>query len=296
MLVLWVASLIAFVILNAAPGDAAQALIGENASESQLQALREAMGLDRPLLARYAGYLSGVLRGDLGESLISGRPVAQLVGERFVSTLILSAAAALIASVLGRLAGLGAAAHQGSWAELGLMSLMALMLSVPGFVLALLFTMVFSLKLRLLPVAGGGALAHMVLPALTLAVPMLAMVARLSRSSVLDAARADYVLTAHGKGAPERTVWNRHILKNAVIPVMTIVGLHFGHLLGGAFVVETIYGWPGLGRLIVQAVFDKDYPLILGAVLLLAVIYQLFNLLVDIGQGLLDPRVGGEAV
>lgn len=296
MLVLWVASLIAFVILNAAPGDAAQALIGENASESQLQALREAMGLDRPLLARYAGYLSGVLRGDLGESLISGRPVAQLVGERFVSTLILSAAAALIASVLGLLAGLWAAAHQGSWAELGLMSLMALMLSVPGFVLALLFTLVFSLKLRLLPVAGGGSLAHMVLPALTLAVPMLAMVARLSRSSVLDAARADYVLTAHGKGAPERTVWNRHILKNAVIPVMTIVGLHFGHLLGGAFVVETIYGWPGLGRLIVQAVFDKDYPLILGAVLLLAVIYQLFNLLVDIGQGLLDPRVGGEAV
>jgi len=296
MLVLWVASLIAFVILNAAPGDAAQALIGENASESQLQALREAMGLDRPLLARYAGYLSGVLRGDLGESLISGRPVAQLVGERFVSTLILSAAAALIASVLGLLAGLWAAAHQGSWAELGLMSLMALMLSVPGFVLALLFTLVFSLKLRLLPVAGGGSLAHMVLPALTLAVPMLAMVARLSRSSVLDAARADYVLTAHGKGAPERTVWNRHILKNAVIPVMTIVGLHFGHLLGGAFVVETIYSWPGLGRLIVQAVFDKDYPLILGAVLLLAVIYQLFNLLVDIGQGLLDPRVGGEAV
>ena len=296
MLVLWVASLIAFVILNAAPGDAAQALIGENASESQLQALREAMGLDRPLLARYAGYLSGVLRGDLGESLISGRPVAQLVGERFVSTLVLSAAAALIASVLGLLAGLWAAAHQGSWAELGPMSLMALMLSVPGFVLALLFTLVFSLKLRLLPVAGGGSLAHMVLPALTLAVPMLAMVARLSRSSVLDAARADYVLTAHGKGAPERTVWNRHILKNAVIPVMTIVGLHFGHLLGGAFVVETIYGWPGLGRLIVQAVFDKDYPLILGAVLLLAVIYQLFNLLVDIGQGLLDPRVGGEAV
>lgn len=296
LLVLWVASLIAFVILNAAPGDAAQALIGEGASESQLQALRDAMGLDKPLLARYAGYLAGVLRGDLGDSLISGRPVAQLVGERFVSTLALSAAAALIASALGLLAGLWAAAHQGSWAELVLMSLMALMLSVPGFVLALLFTLVFSLKLRLLPVAGGGSLAHMVLPALTLAVPMLAMVARLSRSSVLDAARADYVLTAHGKGAPERTVWNRHILKNAVIPVMTIVGLHFGHLLGGAFVVETIYGWPGLGRLIVQAVFDKDYPLILGAVLLLAVIYQLFNLLVDIGQGFLDPRVGGEAV
>jgi ABC-type dipeptide/oligopeptide/nickel transport system permease component len=297
LLVLALASLIAFAILDAAPGDAAEAMVGESASEDQLQALRAGLGLDRPLLARFIDYLAGAaLRGDLGKSLVSGRPVAQMIGERFRATLVLAVAATALASAVGVAAGLWAARRRGSPADLAVMAGMALGLALPGFGLAMIFTLLFSLKLRLLPVAGGGTPAHLVLPALTLAIPLAAFVARLTRASLLDAARAEYVLAAHARGVPAGRVWSRHVLRNALVPVVTLVGLHFGHLLGGAFVVETVYGWPGLGRLIVQAVFDKDYPVILGAVLLLAVIFQVFNLAVDLAHGLLDPRVGSEAV
>ncbi len=296
LLVLLVSSLVAFVILDAAPGDAARTLVGESASQADLQVVRHQMGLDSPLLTRYLRYLSGLPRGDLGKSLISGRPVSEMIGERFLYTLDLALVATLFATSLGLLIGIMAAAHQGSWIDLGLMALMSVGIAVPGFGLAMLFTLIFSLKLRWLPVAGGGDLAHLALPALTLGVPLLAVVARLSRSSLLDAAQADYVLAARAKGLTGRVVWRKHILRNALIPVVTLVGLNFGHLLGGAFVVETIFGWPGLGRLIVQAVFDKDYPVILSAVLLLALIFQLFNLVIDLAQGWLDPRVGSEAV
>lgn len=297
LLVLVLASLIAFTILDAAPGDAAHSMVGESASEAQLQALRAELGLDRPLPARFLDYMMGViLRGDLGRSLISGRPVAQMISERFLATLALALAAVAAAVGAGGAAGMWAAARQGSLADLAVSTGMALGLALPGFGLAMLFTLLFSLKLRLLPVAGGGTPAHLVLPALTLAIPLVAVVARLTRSSMLDAMRAEYVLAAHARGVPGKRVWRRHVLRNALVPVVTMVGLHFGHLLGGSFVVETIFGWPGLGRLIVQAVFDKDYPVILGAVLLLAVIFQLFNLAIDLAHGLLDPRVGSEAV
>lgn len=296
VLVLVLASLVAFAILDTAPGDAAQTMIGESASQAELAALRSRLGLDQPLLERYLRYAGGALRGDLGQSLISSRPVTEIIGERFANTLALALVSTLFATTLGVLIGTAAAAHQGSWADLGLMALTALGISVPGFGLAMLFTLLFSLKLHLLPVAGGGTLAHLVLPALTLGIPLAAMVARLSRASLLDIARADFVLVAHAKGLPAKTVWHKHILRNALIPVITLVGLNFGHLLGGAFVVESIFGWPGLGRLIVQSIFDKDYPVILGAVLLLALIFQLFNLLIDLAHGFLDPRVGREAL
>lgn len=296
LLVLLLASLVAFVILNAAPGDAAQAMIGESASAEQLQALREQLGLDQPLHIRYLRYLSSAVRGDLGESLVSGRPVTAVIGERFVHTLVLACVATLLAACMGILIGTAAATRRGSWLDLTLMGLASVGLAAPSFGLAMLLTLVFSLKLRLFPVAGGGTPAHLVLPAITLALPLLAVVARITRASLLDAADADYVLTAHGKGQRPRKIWNRHILRNALIPVTTMIGLHFGHLLGGAFVVETIFGWPGLGRMLVQAVFDQDYPVILGAVLLIALLFQLFNLLIDLAHGLLDPRVGSEAV
>jgi peptide/nickel transport system permease protein len=156
--------------------------------------------------------------------------------------------------------------------------------------------LIFSLRLRLVPVVGSGTAVDMILPAITLALPMMAVIARLTRSSVLDAARADYVMTAHGKGVPGRKVWRRHILKNALVPVVTMIGLNCGHLLGGTFVVETIFSWPGLGRMIVQAVFEKDYPVILGSIVLLALIFQICNLMIDLAHGVLDPRVGSEAV
>ncbi len=297
LLVLVLASLIAYAILDVAPGDAAMVMVGESASEEQLAALRTELGLDRSFGARFFDYLLGVgLRGDLGQSLVNGRPVAEVIGERFMATLILALVATLAACAVGMAAGMWAAARPGSLADLSMMAGMALGLALPGFGLALLLTLLFSLKLRLLPVAGGGTPAHLVLPALTLAIPLAAVVARLTRSSMLDEAKAGYVLAAHARGVPAKRVWRRHVLRNALVPVVTLVGLHFGHLLGGAFVVETVFGWPGLGRLIVQAIFDKDYPVILGAVLLLAVIFQMFNLVVDLLHGVLDPRVGGEAV
>ena len=296
LMVLVLASLVAFTILDFAPGDAALIMVGESASAEELAVLRQELKLDQPLMMRYLGYLSGVVQGDLGRSLINGRPVTDMIGERFVSTLKLAFAATVLAASAGLLLGIWSAAHYGRLSDLGIMLLSSLGLAVPGFGFAILLTLVFSLKLRLLPVAGGGTPAHMILPMLTLAAPMAAVIARLSRASLIDVSRAEYVLAARAKGVSERVVWHKHVLRNALVPVITMLSLNFGHLLGGAFVVETIFGWPGLGRMLVQAVFDRDYPLILGSVLLLAVIFQVFNLLVDLAHGVLDPRVGSEAV
>lgn len=296
LIVLILASLVAFTILEFAPGDAALIMVGESASEQELLELRQQLHLDQPFLIRYLDYLSGVAHGDLGQSLINGRPVTEMIGERFASTLKLATAATALAACVGLMLGIWSAAHYGRLGDLGVMVVSALGLAVPGFGIAILLTLVFSLKLRLLPVAGGGTPAHLVLPVMTLAMPMAAVISRLSRSSLIDISKSEYVLAAHAKGVPARMVWHNHVLRNALVPVITMLGLNFGHLLGGAFVVETIFGWPGLGRMLVQAVFDRDYPLILGSVLLLAVIFQIFNLLVDLAHGVLDPQVGSEAV
>lgn len=296
LLVLVLASLIAFSVLHGTPGDAAQAIAGDAATAEELAALRADMGLDQPLLVRFAAYMGGVVQGDLGSSLMSGRPVAQMIGERFAKTLLLACVATCLAVACGLVLGMAAAFHHGSWLDLAVMSTAAMAISVPSYGMAVLLTLLFSVKLRWLPVAGGETFAHMVLPALVLALPMVAVVARICRSSLLDSARADYVLAAHARGITRRVVWSKHILRNALVPVVTMVALNFGHLLGGAFVAETIFGWPGLGRMVVQAVFEKDYPVILGAVLLMAAIFQLFHLIIDLIHGVLDPRVGSEAV
>ena len=296
LLVLVLASLIAFSILHGTPGDAAQTIAGDAASAEDLDVLRAELGLDQPLLVRFAAYMSGVVQGDLGSSLMSGRPVAQMIGDRIAKTLLLAFTATCLAVACGLFLGMAAALHHGSWLDLAVMSTAALTISIPSYGMAVLLTLLFSVKLRWLPVAGGETLAHLVLPALVLALPMVAVIARISRSSLLDSARADYVLAAHARGITRRVVWSKHILRNALVPVVTMVALNFGHLLGGAFVAETIFGWPGLGRMIVQAVFEKDYPVILGSVLLMAAIFQLFHLIIDLVHGVLDPRVGSEAV
>ena len=296
LLVLLIASLVAFAILDAAPGDAALRLVGDTASQAQLDALRAELGLDQPLLVRYARFIAGALHGDLGVSLMNGRPVVQLVGERFGYTFLLAITATLVAVMIGVPVGIFAARRRGSLLDLLVMATMALGISFPSFGLAIFLTGIFSVWLHWLPVVGGGTPAHLVLPTVSLALPMLALVARLSRSGVLDAAQAQYVLTARAKGLPVDYVWRKHILRNGLVPVVTVVGLHFGHLLGGTFVIETLFGWPGLGRLIVQAVFDQDYPVILGAVLLLAGLFLTFNLLIDLMLGVIDPRIGSEGV
>lgn len=293
VLVLALVSLVTFALLDLAPGDAAQVMAGETASAEQLAAARHELGLDQPLWVRYVSFAGrAIFHGDLGTSIAYHRPVTELVGERFAHTLVLAVAAMLLAALLGFGIGGLAAMHQGTALDLGLMSLTALGISLPTFWLALLFILVFSIKLGWFPVVGGGDLAHLALPAICLALPTAAVIARLTRASLLDARDADYVRAAYAKGLGYRQVWWKHILRNSLIPVTTMAGLQLAYLLGGTFLVENIFSWPGLGRLVVQAIFDRDFPLIIGAVLLVGVIYQLLNLAVDLIQAVLDPRVG----
>ena len=297
MLVLAGVSLAVFLVLTYVPGDAADSLLGESASAGQLAALRQELGLDEPLPVRYARFVAGVvLHGDLGRSVVSGRAVRDLLAERFVPTAVLALTAIVLAVALGTTAGSMAATHPGSRLDLAVMSISSLGMAVPTYWLSLLLVMLFSLRLRWLPVAGAGSLAHLILPAVTLALPTAAVVARLIRSSLLDVLHADFLRTARAKGLPARLIFRDHALRNSLIPVVTLLGLHLGHLLGGAFVIETIFAWPGLGRLTVQAIFDRDLPVVLGAALLVAAINVAINLGVDLLHAILDPRVGRSAL
>jgi peptide/nickel transport system permease protein len=297
LIVLLVVSFVIFAALDTIPGDAAEAMVGDSASQEQLDALRREMGLDRPLMARYADFLSGVAtRGDLGRSLVNGRQITSLVAESFRYTLTLALAATVLASLMGMLVGVGAALRSGSYLDTLIMSITALGLAVPTYWSALLFMLLFALTLGWLPVVGAGSWKHIVLPALTLALPMSAVVARIMRSSVLDELNAAYVYTARSKGASPRRVLLGHIFRNSLIPVISLLGLYLGRLLGSAFVVETIFGWPGLGRLTVKAIFDRDLPVVLGAALTVATMYLIINFLVDLAHAWLDPRVAHEAI
>ncbi len=296
-LVLLAVSFVTFAALAAAPGDAAGAMAGDSASAEQMALLRQSLGLEGSLLARYQRFLGDlVLHGDLGRSLLSGRPVSQLLLERLPYTALLAVSAIGLAVLLGAPLGMAAALRAGTRLETALMGGAALGLAVPTFWSSLLLMLLFSLRLRWLPVAGAGSLRHLVLPAVVLALPTAAIVARLIRASLLDTLHADFVRTAHAKGLSSRRVFGGHVLRNSLLPVVTILGLQLGHLLGGAFVVETIFAWPGVGRLAVQAIFDRDTPVVLGAALTIAAIYLLINLAVDLAHGLLDPRVGRATV
>lgn len=297
ILVLLGVSFAIYLALAAAPGDAAESLLGEQATAEQLALVRQELGLGRPLPLRYLDFLAGViLRGDLGHSLTSGRAVRDLLAERFPFTLVLALTAASLAIVMGMGIGILAAHRPGGLGDMVVMGIAALGIAVPVYWVGLLFIMVFSLRLGWLPVAGSGSWRHLVLPAVTLALPTAAMVARLMRASLLEVQGADFLRTAYGKGLRPGQVFLRHALPNSLIPVITILGLHLGHLLGGAFVVETIFAWPGLGRLAVQAIFDRDLPVVLGSGLLVATINVALNIAVDLVQAILDPRLRQEAL
>ncbi len=295
-LVLLAVTAVTFFSLTAAPGDAAAGLIGETASPEQLARFRAELGLDRPALVRYVDFLTGLATGDLGESLVSGRAVTDLLLERLPSTVLLAMTAMLAATVIGTVVGLVAARSAGSWLDTGVMTLVNIGIAMPTFWVALLLILLFSLRLRWLPVVGAGSPAHLILPAVTLALPTIAVVARLVRSALLDVLGADFVRTAHAKGLPAGQVLRRHVLRNALIPVLTVLGMHLGYMLGGAFIVETIFGWPGLGRLTVQAIFDRDLPVVLGATVTIAAIYVVLNLLVDLLHAWMDPRVAADVI
>jgi peptide/nickel transport system permease protein len=296
-LVLLVVAFIIVMALDVVPGDAAEAIVGDSASEEQLDALRSEMDLDRSPMVRYLDFLWGaVTRGDLGKSLVNGRQVRDLLLHSLSYTLILALSATGLSIFVGGVIGILAAAQTKDWLDTLIMAVTALGLAIPTFWSGLLLILVFAVWLDWLPVLGAGSWQHLVLPTLTLALPTTAVVARLTRSGLLEELSANYVRTARAKGVPPRLVLARHVLRNGLLPVLTVLGLHLGHLLGGTFIVETIFGWPGLGRLTVQAIFDRDLPVVLGAALVMATAYLVINLGVDLIHAWLDPRVAHQSL
>lgn len=278
-------------ILDLIPGDPVLIILGQNATAEQVAALRHELGLDRPLVVRYVDYIGRALTGDLGRSIMTKRSVAAEVADAWPNTLLLASAAITLAVVFGIGLGAVSALRPNGWLDLLVRILALLGLSMPIFWIGLVFIYIFGFYLRLLPIGGSGTPQHLVLPAVTLALPSVALVARMTRSSLLEVLGEDYVRTARAKGLAEPVVLLGHALRNALIPVVTVIGLQFGQLLGGAILTETVFAWPGLGRLVVLAIFARDYPLLQGIVLIFALSYVVVNLLVDLAYAWLDPRI-----
>ena len=274
-----------------ATGDPTMLLVGPDASADQIAELRHQMGFDRPIPIQYLDYLSHAIRGDLGVSLRSRQPAFDLIKDTLPNTLELAVAAMIVALVVAIPAGVIAATRRGSiWDSLSM--LLALFgQSLPAFWLGLMLILIFGVNLRWVPISGTGGVDHLVLPAVTLGAFVMARNARLIRSSVLEVLSLDFVRTARAKGLSPWMVLNRHVFKNAMLPVITIIGLDSGTLLGSAVITETIFAWPGIGRLIVQSIQTKDYPVIQAAVIVLATTFVLLNLLVDLAYTYLDPRI-----
>lgn len=290
--VLWGVATLVFVVMRLLPGDPATLMLSEGGGSAEAIAeLRLELGLDDPLLVQYGHYVSRLLRGDLGTSLFTHRPVITTIAEQLPSTIELALAAMLMAVCLGTVLGVVAAVRHGTWLDTLAMTISVTGVSVPIIWSALLLIWLFSLELALLPATGQGGPTHLIMPALVLGFASSGAIARLVRTSLLEIFDQDFINTARAKGLRERTLLVRHALKNALIPVITIVGLQFGFLLGGTVVTETIFSRPGIGRLMVDAILWKDFPIVQGVVLLVALVYTLINLTVDIAYTYLDPRI-----
>ena len=290
--VLFGITLLVFLLNAIALGDPARAAMGQRADPEALERLRRDYALDRPLAVQYVTWIGRLARGDLGTSFREQRAVAEVIAERLPATVRLAFAATLVAVVLGVAAGALAAVRPGSALDHVLMGAAVLGISTPVFWLGMMLALVFAVTLGWLPVSGygGGSLRHLVLPALTLGALHTGTVARMTRSSLLEVVRQDYVQTARGKGLPERIVLGKHALRNALIPVVTVIGIGLADLLVGAPLTETVFAWPGVGRLLVAAVGQRDLPVVMGAVLVFALVYVLGNLLVDLAYLVIDPR------
>jgi peptide/nickel transport system permease protein len=288
---LWLIFTMVFLLIHIVPGDPVVQMLGEGASAQDIQQLRHSLGLDLPLGVQYVHYLDGVVHGDLGTSLRYREPVLKIVLDRYPATLELAFVALLVCIALAVPAGVIAAARQGRAADhaIGVVSLLGL--SVPNFALGPLLILLFSIEIGWLPVSGRGGWEHLVLPAVTLGAALAAILTRMVRTAMLEELFSDYVRTARAKGLSERRVLLRHALPNALFPVVTIIGLQFGTLLAGTIVTEMIFSWPGIGRLAVSAIEARDYPLLQGCILVIAVSYVLVNLLTDVVYALVDPRV-----
>jgi peptide/nickel transport system permease protein len=289
--VLWGALTVVFLAVRAVPGDPAQMMMGPNATADEINALREKLGLNRPLVIQYATYMFQTIRLDLGESIRLAQPVVALVAERLPATGKLALTAILIAVAVSFPLGIAAAIRPGGLLDAVVSVVSLLGQSVPGFWLGIMFILIFARSLRLLPSAGDESLAHLILPSVTVALPLVGVLTRLVRSGLLDVLDEDYIRTARAKGLPPRLVMWRHAIRNMLIPVITVIGLQVGHLLGGAVITETVFAWPGVGLLLVDAITNRDYPLVQAAILFITAIFVTINFLVDLSYGALDPRI-----
>ena len=287
---LGVATLV-FSLIHLVPGDPVQTMLGESAAPQEVAKLRAELGLDRPLHVQYWTFLRGVGMGDLGVSLRTNEPVAQAIVDRMPATIELAIAAMCLAIVVAIPLGIVAAVGAGTGVDYAATTLALAGISIPNFWLGPLLAIVFAVTLGWLPVSGSGTLAHLVLPAITLGAPLGAVLARMTRASVLEELRELYVLAARARGVSRARAVLRHAFRNSLIPIVTVLGLQMGAVLTGAVITETIFAWPGVGRLLIQSINFRDYPLVQGCILLIAVTYVAMNLLTDLAYGLLDPRI-----
>jgi peptide/nickel transport system permease protein len=287
---LGVATLV-FLLIHLIPGDPAQAMLGEAAPQADVEALRTQLKLDRPLLEQYLDFLGGLMRGELGTSLRTRTPVTDQIAARLPATFELALAAMLVAMVVAVPLGIAAAAWRGSFVDHAAMAVAMGGMAIPNFWLGPLLAIVFAVELGWLPVSGRGGIDHLVLPAVSLGVALAAMLARMTRASLLEELREPYVRAARARGVSRARAVLVHAFRNSLIPVVTILGLQFGAVLTGAVITETIFSWPGIGRLLIQSIGFRDYPLVQGCILLIAVTYVAVNLLTDLAYGLLDPRI-----
>jgi peptide/nickel transport system permease protein len=289
--VVWLVVSVVFLLIHLVPGDPIQAMLGEGAAGADIQAARHAYGLDVPLPTQYVRYWNGVLHGDLGKSLRLNKPVKDLVAQAYPATLALTLSALFVAILLSIPAGVHSATRRNRWDDRALSFISLLGLSFPNFALGPILVLIFAIHFDWLPVSGAGSWRSLVLPAITMGASLAAILTRMVRTSMLEELGQDYIRTARAKGLSERAVVYRHALRNAMIPVVTVIGLQFGALLAGAIVTETIFAWPGIGRLTISAISNRDYSLVQGCLLCIGLTYVAVNFFTDLVYSALNPRI-----
>ncbi|WP_068117350.1 ABC transporter permease [Tropicimonas marinistellae] len=291
LVTIWIATIAVTILIHLVPGDPVRIMYGSfQTTPEELEAIRVRLGLDQPIWRQYLMYLGRLLHGDFGNSIVGDQPVIDILMTRFPSTLALTLSSLFIAVVVGMSLGFLAAYKRGTWVDVSAMVLAIVGVSMPHFWLGLLLLFLFALQLQWLPVAGGDW-RSLILPALTLGLANAAVLARLTRSAMIDIFDQDFVRTAHAKGLPKSIVLYRHALRSGLVPVVSMLGLQFAYLMGGAIVVENVFAWNGVGRLAIEAVFARDYPLIQGFILFFAIIVALASVVIDVAYAFLDPRI-----
>ncbi|KQL49721.1 peptide ABC transporter permease [Brevibacillus choshinensis] len=291
LIVLVGVSLFSFALIHLIPGDPVRIMLGEKATKERVEQLREHMGLNKPLVVQYVNYATGVLKGDLGTSLKTSRPVSMEIAQRFPATLKMALSGIVVAIVAGVIMGILAAKYKDTYVDYAIMSLATLGMSLPSFWLGLLVIMVFAVNLGWFPVAGGTGFKDLIMPAVTLGVLLSTTISRLTRSGMVEVLSNDYIRTARAKGMGEGIVLFRHAFRNVMIPVVAVVGLQMAALLGGAVIVEQVFNWPGIGTLAIEAISSRDFPMIQGIILFMGAIYVIVNICVDLLYAVLDPRI-----